>query len=224
MLRKLIQVDINRRISWKEYFNDEFFKTNKIKDNEEILKIIKIKIKVDYDNQKIKIYNGNKSINEKNIKMFIENQQIEFKKKINNLKKGIYNLTIKIYQKLSNCFFMFYKCKNIIEFNFMNFDTKNVINMNGMFFGCSSLKNLDISNFDTKKVFDMSFMFSDCSSLNNLNISNFDTKNVINMSYMFFDCSSLKSLDLSKFNCENVKDKTGMFEGCKMNLNKVGLK
>ena len=67
-------------------------------------------------------------------------------------------------------------------------------------------------------------MFCDCSSLNNLNISNFDTKNVINMSYMFCDCSSLNHLDLSNFNCENVRDKTGMFEGCKFNVDSVGLK
>jgi surface protein len=233
LIRKLIQVDIKKRIEWEEYFNDDFFKAKKVDDqffkakkvqSEEILKIIKIKIKVDYDNQSINFYNGNKSINKKNIKIFIEDKQIEYKEIINNLKKGIYNITIKINQKISDCNLMFYKCKNIIEINFINFDTKNVINMNGMFSGCSSLINLDVSKFETNKVYDMSFMFCDCSSLNNLNISNFDTKNVINMSYMFCDCSSLNNLDLSNFNCENVRDKTGMFEGCKFNVDSVGLK
>ena len=28
LIRKLIQVDISKRISWEEYFNDEFFKSN----------------------------------------------------------------------------------------------------------------------------------------------------------------------------------------------------
>ena len=28
LIKKLIQVDINKRIEWEEYFNDEFFKNN----------------------------------------------------------------------------------------------------------------------------------------------------------------------------------------------------
>ena len=28
LIKKLIQVDIKKRINWEEYFNDDFFKTN----------------------------------------------------------------------------------------------------------------------------------------------------------------------------------------------------
>ena len=41
LIKKLIQVDINKRIEWKEYFNNEFFKNNYI--NNEIIKIINLK-------------------------------------------------------------------------------------------------------------------------------------------------------------------------------------
>ena len=74
LINKLIVVDIEKRIKWEEYFNDDFFKQQ----------IIKIKINVDKDNEIIKIYNKNKDINEKNIKLFIDNKEI---KNINNLKK-----------------------------------------------------------------------------------------------------------------------------------------
>ena len=36
LIRKLIQVDINKRIKWEEYFNDNFFKNNNIKSVEKI--------------------------------------------------------------------------------------------------------------------------------------------------------------------------------------------
>ena len=51
----------------------------------------------------IKIFNGNEDINETNIKLFIENKEIEFKKELNNLKRGIYNIIIKINQNIINC-------------------------------------------------------------------------------------------------------------------------
>ena len=37
LIGKLIQVDIDKRIGWKEYFNDDFFK---IKEEKEINKIL----------------------------------------------------------------------------------------------------------------------------------------------------------------------------------------
>ena len=189
LIKKLIQVDINKRIEWEEYFNDDFFKINNIENNDNNYKqIIKIKIKVNKDNEEIKIYNGNKDINENNIILFIENKEIKFEKVINNLKKGNYNLIIEINQNIYNCEDMFKNCEYIIEIEFINCDTKYFTNMSGMFYGCKSLNNLNISNFDTKNVTDMSRMFYFCESLNNLNLSNFDTKNVTNMSGMFFDC------------------------------------
>ena len=79
LINKLIRVDIEKRIIWKEYFDDDFFKKN---DNNENQQIIKIKINIDEDNEKITIYNGNEDIDEKNIKWFIDNKEIKFNKEI----------------------------------------------------------------------------------------------------------------------------------------------
>ena len=94
---------MNERINWKEYFEHEFFKVNKvnkvinnINNNSGKEQIIKIKINVMKDNEKIKIFNGNEDINEKNIKIFIEDNEIKFKKEIDNLKKNVYKIMIKI--------------------------------------------------------------------------------------------------------------------------------
>ena len=105
-----------------------------------IKQIINLKINVKKDYEEIIIYNRNKEIEEKNINIFIENKETEIKNKINNLKKGIYNIIIKINQKITNCKKMFYCCENILEIDFSNFDTKNVIDMSSMFCNCSSLK------------------------------------------------------------------------------------
>ena len=102
------------------------------KSNEQI---INIKFKVNYNNEKIEIFNGNKDINENNIKIIFDNK--EYEEGI-NLKEGNYNAIIKINQKITNCEEMFYYCKNILEINFTQFDTKNVTNMNDMFYFCSS--------------------------------------------------------------------------------------
>ena len=110
LIRKLIQVDISKRIEWEEYFNDEFFKEKKVQ-SEETSKTIKIKIKVDYDNQNIKIYNGNKSINKKNIKIFIEDKQIEFQEKINNLKKEFIISQLKLIKKYQIVIYCFINVK-----------------------------------------------------------------------------------------------------------------
>ena len=158
LIKKLIKVDINERIRWSQYFPDDFFKNNN--DNEILQQIITIKIQVTKNNEEIKIYHENKDINEKNIKLFIGNREIEFNKKISNLEKGTYTIMIKIEQKLTNCEKMFYECKDIIEIQFINFDTKCVTNMADMFCGCLKLNNLDLDDFYTNKVTDMSGMFA----------------------------------------------------------------
>ena len=53
---------------------------------------------------------------------------------------------------------MFEGCNNIININFKNFETKNVIYMRYMFAGCLNIKNLDLSSFNTKNVMDMEGM------------------------------------------------------------------
>ena len=211
LIRKLIKVNVKDRIKWDKYFADEFFKEN-IKENEHE-QIIKIIIKVNNEKEKIKIFNGD--VNEKNIKLILDDKEIKFAKELNNLKKGIHNIKIKINQKITNCKQMFSECKNIEEIEFINFETKSVTDMSEMFYDCTFLKKLDISKLDTQNVTNMKMMFGKCSSLQTLNINNFDTKKVTNMSWMFGGCSDLINLDISKMNTKNVKNMSFMFYDCK---------
>ena len=113
-----------------------------------------------------------------------------------------------------DCKYMFNGCKDILEINFTNFDTKNVKDMSYMFSQCDKLTSLDLSNFYTPIVHNMSYMFSQCGSLISLDLSNFYTPNVLNMSYMFSQCESLISLNLSNFYSSSVKDVSYMFRQC----------
>ena len=115
---------------------------------------------------------------------------------------------------INNCSNMFFKCSDIIEFDFSNFDTSKVINMEAMFAFCSSLISLNLSNFDTSQVINMEGMFAHCSSLISLNLSNFNTTKVTNMGWMFYNCSSLILLNLSNFDTSQVTDMEGMFSHC----------
>ena len=105
-------------------------------------------------------------------------------------------------------------CSSLISLDVSHFDTKNVTDMSSMFEDCISLTSLDVSHFDTRNVTDMSGMFNSCKSLTSLDVSNFDTKNVTDMDFMFSICTSLTSLDVSNFDTKNVEDMSDMFSDC----------
>ena len=144
--------------------------------------------------------------------------------------------------KLTNCEKMFYGLSNIIEIDFTNFDTSEVIkmqslfedcinlekivfgnnfvtsrinSMHNMFFNCYKLTSLDLSDFDTSQVSYMENLFYNCNSLTSLNLSNFHTSLVVNMDHMFYNCSLLSYLSFSSnFNTQNVKSMASMFLNC----------
>ena len=109
---------------------------------------------------------------------------------------------------------MFSSCSCLRSLDLSSFDTSNVTDMNSMFFGCRSLQSLDLFSFDSFNVMDMCGMFSFCESLQSLDLSSFNTSNIIDMSCMFNRCKSLKSLDLSSFDTSNVIDMNCMFYAC----------
>ena len=109
---------------------------------------------------------------------------------------------------------MFTECSKIIEINLSQFDTSELINMQGMFRGCSSLTSIDLSNFNTQKVTNMGAIFCECSSLLSLDLSKFDTSQVTYLNSMFYGCSSLTTLDLSNFNTKQVSSFEQMFYNC----------
>ena len=73
---------------------------------------------------------------------------------------------------------MFARCKNIINIDFTNFKTENIINMEYMFYDCN-IKDFNLYSFNTINVKYMNYMFGYNKNLNELDISFFDTKNVI---------------------------------------------
>ena len=125
-------------------------------------------------------------------------------------------ITIEIIYPLFDCKKMFYLCENIMEINFVEFDTSKVTNMRSMFSDCTHLKKVNFDNFDTYNVTNMSCMFYNCFSLKTLNLSKFKTDNVENMSAMFYMCLSLINLDfdLKKKNTNKLNDISFMFRCC----------
>ena len=131
-----------------------------------------------------------KELNETNIKLFINDDQVNFNKKI-KLQKGIYEIKIEIKNYImKDCRKMFFECNDIINIDLSSFYNSNVNNMNYMF------------------AFTVNNHFS---KLEHINLSLFDTQNVINMENMFYNCSELLNLDLSSFHKENIINIRGMF-------------
>ena len=181
----------------------------------------------------LKVFNPSKiNNNEEQIKnsiIFINDEKLPSFEYIHRFpKKREYIIKYIFRDLLNSTNHMFFKCKNIIEFDLSHLKTNNVSNMGGMLEKCVSLKEIDLTNFQTKNVKDMSFMFYECESLTSLNLSHFNTEKVINMDCMFDRCISLKSLDLSNLDATNVISMVSMFWGCKsltsLNLTKFRTK
>ena len=154
-------------------------------------------------------------LNNKNTKLYINDIKIEYKRYFIPKKDGYYNIKLKFKINLTNSSYMFAKCTNIIQINFICFNTSFIRNMSFMFLGCCNLNHLNLSSFDISNVTNMSYMFSGCSNLKNLYLISFDTKNVNDMSHMFYECSNLTNLDLSSFNTNNVNNMSSMFFNCR---------
>ena len=80
-----------------------------------------------------------------------------------NFSPGIYNVLLpSLLENITNCFYMFYGCENLISVPFI--DTSKVHNMYCMFKNCERLQNVPL--FNTSKVKNMSLMFYGCNNLN----------------------------------------------------------
>ena len=131
--------------------------------------------------------------------------------------------------------YMFYTSNSAL-IDTSNFDTSNVIHMNGMFYFSKATEIKGLENFDTGNVTDMSELFRN-SSITTLNVSSFDTgkvtnmrsmfeyinipfidlssfdtSKVTNMDYMFRDTLNTKAMDLTSFNTSSVTSMGCMFE------------
>ena len=96
------------------------------------------------------------------------------------------------------------------------FDTKNVVDMQGMFYGSQATVINGFEKFNTSNVTNMRDMFYD-SKVVTFDLSSFDTRNVTNMRYMFYNNKASK-LELANFNTKNVTDMSGMFYQSKASI------
>ena len=135
-----------------------------------------------------------KEMNESNTTLIIDGKEIPFKKYFIPTKSGIYSIRLRFNFKLSSCAYMFYRCENIVDIDFSDFNTQNITDMSYMF-AYSTFTSLDLRSFKTENVMNMSYMFYKVSSLTSLNLDSFNTQNVTNMKSMFDGCSSLAILN-----------------------------
>ena len=161
-------------------FNTEPFN---IKNNNEYQNEIDIIIKIEKNKINNKIYfldnddsnnhldeikhfhDGLKELNDKNTELYINNKTYKYKKYFIPKKEGEYKIKIKFNINLTNCSNMFRQYENIINIDFISFNTKLITNMKYMFYYCKNLKNINLSFFDTQNVKDMSWMFTFCKNL-----------------------------------------------------------
>ena len=169
-----------------------------------------------YKNESGKKYKSQyfKELNEFNTELYINGDKKIYKKYFIPSEIGKYYIYLIFNINLTDCSYMFAGCSNIMNINFISFNTEYVTNMKYMFYECSNLKNIDLFSFNTKNVADMSFMFYHCYKLNSLDLYSFNTKNVTNMSNMFNYCKNLKDINIISFDTKNVKNMNLMFYNC----------
>ena len=124
---------------------------------------------------------------------------------------------------------MFAGCKNIININFKNFNTENIMNMKYMFSGCINIKNLDLSKFNTENVINMEGMFGEYDNSSSLDLSSFaliknieELENFNSKKKVYLNgCEKLENLNINSFNTKNVTNMMSMFGYCNnlQNLN-----
>jgi len=56
--------------------------------------------------------------------------------------------------------YLFQDCYSLESIDLSNFNTSQVMHMNGLFSGCEGLESINISSFDMKKVDEINYMFS----------------------------------------------------------------
>ena len=249
LIKRLLIIDQNERISWDEYFEHNFFKqriNEIIEANEGGQIILKLKVrKIDKkDNNFKKIYflendyylinnkemkfdeenDEIKNLDKTNTKLYINQKEHEFQKYFIPNEEGIYEIKLIFKNKMKDCSYMFRNCQNIIFIDLSSFDSSNATSMKYMFGRCMNLKEIDLKNLNTENVKDMSYMFNKNKQLKKIDFpSSFNTKNVIYMNAMFHNCDNLSEVNFnSSFTTQKVVNMKMMFGKCD-GLEKVNL-
>ena len=178
-----------------------------------LIKIYKEDINKEINFLNNKFIDNNKSLNESNIELYINERLSKYKKYFKPDKEGEYKIKLKYFGNLTDCSYMFADCENIIKLNFISFNTYFVKNMKYMFYKCTNLKEINLLSFDTTNVIDISYMFYECENLLYLDLSFKNDKLIKNYISSLF--KNLNNLDL--YNYFNI-EKLGNFEGIFYNL------
>ena len=125
----------NKGILLKEIIKAFFFECKSVING---INEINLTIKIDKNEIKKHIYfidnydnnhSNLKELNNLNTELYINNYKYEYNKYFEPKNEGIYNIKLKFNFNLKECGYMFAKCKNIINIDFTNFITKDIINM-----------------------------------------------------------------------------------------------
>ena len=143
------------------------------------------------DREFIKIFEGEwPQYKDYKDKVYINGKKVEldengFTNKLYN--KGEYHVIIDEINNVTNCQYMFYGCRRLVEIPL--FDTSKVELMSQMFSYCNGL--ISIPLFNTKNVTTMSWMFEACENLKEVPL--FDTSKLKNATGMFNICYKLNN-------------------------------
>ena len=113
---------------------------------------------------------------------------------------------------LTSMSYMFSGCTNLETINFSNFTTNKLAKMDHAFQFCKNLKDIDI-NFNIKNVNNMNQMFLECNNIEKIYFPwNQDTC-LCTMDEMFYNCKNLKKICMPKFDEDKVEN-LQLFKGC----------
>jgi len=170
--------------------------------------------KSETENEEKHLHNNLNELNESNTELYINNNKKIYRKYFRPEIEGKYTIKLIFNSYITDCSYMFAGCENIININFISFDTKYITNMEYMFYKCTNITNLNLFSFDTRNVIDMKYMFYRCQKIKYLDMSSFNTENVRDMSYMFYCCKNLEDINISYFNAKNIQNLDYMFFDC----------
>ena len=210
LVKRLLEKDSEKRISWEEYFKHPFFETKKD---------INIIYYVEEDEEKEQNIFGKEFVknNFNKIELVINGKNNKLIEKY-KLKKGKNNIQIIIKEEITNFSYMFSLCSSLSDIKSLeNWNVSNGTNFSYMFDRCSSLSDIkSLENWNVSNGTNFAGMFNWCSSLSDIkSLENWNVSNGINFAGMFDRCSSLSDIkSLEKWNVSNGTNFAGMFNWC----------
>jgi len=237
LIRNLLVINPDNRMSWDEYFIHPFFKNKiiiklRVSDSDKIgnefndiyfletEKFIQNNTTIEYPEKNEEL----EELNEFNAKLFINNKPYPFKKYFRPTEKGEYEIKLIFIKTMQNLSYLFRGCENIISINLSSFDTSNCTKMKYMFGKCFFLEDINLSRLNTSNVTDMSYMFNKCKKLEKIVLPrSFNIQKVEDMSFMFNYCFELSSVEFpSSLGSNNIKNISYLFSNC-YKLTKIDL-